>query len=119
VKKHLIVGRWLAFGLLLACAAGASVGAPPAAGSAQDCLSFQREEGERSLTFHTNNACQRRLYCRMSYRLSCQGPDGKETAASDKQYGFGVGASETATLTISAEPCKQSWTISDVDWHCA
>jgi hypothetical protein len=116
VEKYLLMGRWLALGLSMVGGAN-DAAATPAAGSARSCLSFRREQADKSLRYHARNACQR-LECRMTYRLSCQDPDGKQTSASDEVYGFDVGARETKTVTLSAEACEHGWTISDVDWDC-
>jgi hypothetical protein len=112
------MGRWLALGLLVACGASASAAATPAAGSARSCLSFRREEADKSLRYHARNACQRSLDCRVSYRVSCRDLDDRETSASDEAQGFEVGAKQTETLTLSADACEHGWLISHVDWDC-
>jgi hypothetical protein len=110
--------RWLTFGLLLSSLASASAAAPPRAGSARACLTFQREESERALIYRGQNACDRRLECQMSYELSCQDLDGKDTVSSEEELHFDIGAKRTEPVVLSAEVCEHGWKISDVAWDC-
>ena len=109
---------WLIFGLFLSSVAGASAAETPRAGSARACLAFQREESERALVYRGQNACERRLECRMSYRLSCQDLDGKDTVSSEERLEFDIGAKRTEPVVLSAEVCEHGWRISDVVWDC-
>lgn len=110
--------RWLVFGLFFSSVAGASAAVTPKGGSARACLTFQREESERALIYRGQNACERRLECHMSYRLSCQDLDGKDTLSSEERLEFDIGAKRTEPLVLSAEVCEHGWRISDVAWDC-
>jgi hypothetical protein len=110
--------RALIFGLLLGSVAGASAAETPRGGSARACLTFQREESERALIYRGQNACERRLECQLSYQLSCQDLDGKDTVSSEERLKFDIGAKRTEPVVLSAEVCEHGWRISDVAWDC-
>ena len=112
----------------LLCLISAPFGAGPVAGvrpalaeeleTANACVGFQNQVGDKQLVVHAGNDCERRLTCSLQYSVSCQDNHGKETSRAQKRSPFQLAAKGTADLTLSAEACKQGWAIDDLVWNC-
>jgi hypothetical protein len=86
--------------------------------NASDCMSFQNDVQEKSIVVHASNVCDRKLSCSLSYVVRCEDNTGKQTSRSPGNARFALGAHGAADVPMSAEPCKQGWSIDDVAWVC-
>jgi hypothetical protein len=112
--------------LLLAC--GVLAGLPLASGgrpalaadaeTANACVGFQNEEGEKVLIVHASNDCERRLTCSLTYELSCEDNEQNVTSRVQRQTPFNLASKGKTDLTLGAAACKQGWRISDLAWTC-
>jgi hypothetical protein len=115
--RAVTVGAWLGL-------ASISVSAPDAAAaeekpeSADACVSFHDEVGEKQLVVHATNDCKLRLSCRLDYTVRCTDLDGKQTSRLDRRAPFALPPQGKATVALSAESCRQGWAIDDFSWTC-
>ncbi len=86
--------------------------------TANACVGFQKEDGDKLLIFHASNACDRQLSCRLDYTLRCEDNQRKVTSRAAKSQPFRLGPKDTQDVTLSATSCKQGWAIDDVAWTC-
>ena len=86
--------------------------------NASDCMSFQNDVQEKSIVVHASNLCERKLSCAMSYVVRCEANDGKRTSSASRSAHFALAARGSADVPMSAEQCKQGWSIDDVSWVC-
>jgi hypothetical protein len=109
-----------AFSILAALAVLGAAATRPAVAqtSANDCLRFSFEEGEKALLYQAQNDCERPLDCRMSYVVSCEDGKGRVTSSSPLRFAFALSKHGKRELILSARQCKQGWTIADVNWTC-
>ena len=82
------------------------------------CVGFQNEEGDRLLTVHASNACDRKLACKLDYVLRCENDQHEVTSRSSKRQLFRLAAKGAQDLSLSAASCKQGWAIDNVAWSC-
>lgn len=82
------------------------------------CVGFEKSEDDKVIVYEAKNSCDEKLSCRMSWLLQCESTEGKVTARSKKSASFELGASGTHEVSLSAEQCKQGWSIDDVSWSC-
>jgi hypothetical protein len=110
------VGLALFSGLL----ATASIGTAAAeeTPNASDCIGFEKNENDHNIQYSIENVCERKLSCRVSWKLTCEDKDGKATAKSTHKANVSLDASGSTSVTASAESCKQGWRIDDVSWSC-
>ena len=86
--------------------------------NASDCMSFQNDVQEKSIVVHASNLCERKLSCSLTYVVRCEANDGKRTSSANRSAHFSLAAHGAAEVPMSAEQCKQGWTIDDVSWVC-
>jgi hypothetical protein len=92
--------------------------ADEASPNASDCMSFQNDVQEKSIVVHASNLCERKLSCSMSYVVRCEDNGGKKTSSAAGNARFALAAHGAVEVPLSAEQCKQAWTIDDVAWVC-
>ena len=107
--------------LLLSCAfltgaSGAARADQPKTANA--CVGFQNDYGDKEITVHASNGCERRLACSLTYQVRCQTNEGKLISAAAKQTPFTLTANGKTDLTLSATSCKQAWAIDNLVWNC-
>lgn len=95
-----------------------SAHADEATPNASDCMSFQNDVQEKSIVVHASNVCEKKLSCSMSYVVRCEDNAGKQTSRSPGTARFTLGAHGATEVSLSAEQCKQGWSIDDVAWVC-
>ncbi|HET9931439.1 MAG TPA: hypothetical protein VFQ35_12150 [Polyangiaceae bacterium] len=97
-----------------------SVGVKPAlaAYDASDCLRFEKTQQPYSIDLEAKSACESKLECSLDYSVRCESREGKTTSRTAHGVRFSIDAGRSAELSLSAEACKQSWTIDDVRWSC-
>jgi hypothetical protein len=83
-----------------------------------ECMSFRNEVKERSIVVRAKNECDRKLSCSLSYAVRCEDNHGKRTSSSSESAHFALGSEGSTELVLSAERCKQAWTIDAVSWRC-
>ncbi|HEX2870603.1 MAG TPA: hypothetical protein VHP33_05090 [Polyangiaceae bacterium] len=109
---------------MLSCAflTGAASAARPAfaeePATADACVGFQNDYGDKEITVHASNGCERRLACTLAYQVRCEANDGKVVSVTAKQAAFTLTANGKADLTLSATSCKQAWAIDNLAWAC-
>ena len=86
--------------------------------NASDCMSFQNDTQEKSILVHAHNVCERKFSCSMSFVVRCEDNGGKATSSKSGTAHFALDAHGTTDVPMSAEQCKQAWTIDDVSWVC-
>ena len=86
--------------------------------NASDCMSFQNEVQEKSIVVHASNICERKLSCSLDFVLRCEDNAGKVTSSTKGRARFALAAHGAENLELSAEACKQGWSIDDVSWIC-
>jgi hypothetical protein len=86
--------------------------------NASDCMSFQNDVQEKTIVVHASNVCERKLSCSMSYVVRCEDNGGKKTSSTNGSAHFALAAHAAADVPMSAEQCKQGWSIDDVSWVC-
>ncbi len=86
--------------------------------NASDCMSFQNDTQGKSILVHAHNVCEHKFSCSMSFVVRCEDNDGKATSNNRGTAHFALAAHGTADVPMSAEQCKQAWTIDDVSWVC-
>ncbi|MFZ5896758.1 MAG: hypothetical protein ACOY0T_37220 [Myxococcota bacterium] len=82
------------------------------------CLRFEKTQTGKSIDLEARSSCDSRLECSLAYSVRCEDREGKATAHSDHSVRFSVDAGKSETISLSAEPCKQGWTIDNVHWSC-
>lgn len=91
--------------------------------TANDCVSFRDEAGDKELRIDATNDCKLRLSCHLDYTVRCMSSDEqgkeKETSRSHKIAPFVLTPKGKATVTLSAAACKQGWAIDDFAWTCS
>ena len=110
---------------MLSCAflAGAASATRPALAddepaTADACVGFQNDYGDKEITVHASNGCERRLACTLAYQVRCETNEGKVISATAKQASFALAGKGKADLTLSATSCKQAWAIDNLAWNC-
>jgi len=83
-----------------------------------ECMSFRNEVKERSIVVRAKNECNRKLSCSLDYAIRCEDNHGKRTSSSSQSTHFALGSDGSTELVLSAERCKQAWTIDAVTWRC-
>ena len=86
---------------------------------ASDCMSFRNDVQEKAIVVHASNLCERKFSCSMSYVLRCEDNDGKRTSSTNGSAHFALASRGKTEVPISADQCKQAWTIDDVSWTCS
>ena len=86
--------------------------------NANDCMSFQNDVQEKAIVVHASNACERKLSCSLSFVVRCEDNAGKVSASKRGGAHFSLAAHGAADVPMSAEQCKQGWSIDDVSWAC-
>lgn len=86
--------------------------------TADACVGFQNDYGDKEITVHASNGCERRLACTLAYQVRCETNDGKVISATSKQASFSLTGNGKADLTLSATSCKQAWAIDNLAWSC-
>jgi hypothetical protein len=86
--------------------------------TADACVGFQNDYGDRLITVHASNGCQRRLACTLDYVVRCEDNDGKVTSRDAKRSYFALAPQGKSDLTLSAAHCKRGWAIDDLAWSC-
>jgi hypothetical protein len=86
--------------------------------TADACVGFQNDYGDKEITVHASNGCERRLACTLAYQVRCEANDGKVISVTAKQASFALIANGKADLTLSATSCKQAWAIDKLAWAC-
>ena len=86
--------------------------------TADACVGFQNDYGDKEITVHASNGCERRLACTLAYQVRCEANDGKVVSVTAKQASFALTANGKADLTLSATSCKQAWAIDKLAWTC-
>ena len=81
-------------------------------------MSFQNDVQEKSIVVHASNVCERKLSCSLTYVVRCEDNAGKKTSSSNGSARFALVAHGAAQVLLSAEQCKQGWSIDDVSWAC-
>jgi hypothetical protein len=92
--------------------------ADEASPNASDCMSFQNDVQEKSIVVHASNVCERKLSCSMSYVVRCEDNGGKKTSSTNGSARFALAAHAATDIPMSADQCKQGWSIDDVSWAC-
>ena len=99
--------------------AGSAGAAEEAPRDADDCVSFENQVGEKQVSVQVQNRCDIKLSCSLKYTLRCSTSDGKSSQSSARQRAFALGRKGSHELSLSAEECKQSWDIDQIQWTCA
>jgi hypothetical protein len=89
--------------------------------TADACLGFTNQSRDKLLMIQATNACERKLACRLSYVLRCYDngqPPPRLTSQTKHERAFRLAAKGSAELSLSAETCKQGWSIDEVSWVC-
>jgi hypothetical protein len=86
--------------------------------TANACVGFQNDYGDKQITVHASNGCERRLACTLDYNVRCEDNDGKVTSRAAKQAFFALPPKGRADVSLSAAHCKQGWAIDDLAWSC-
>ena len=87
--------------------------------SADACVGFDNETGDKLLLIHARNSCERRLSCTLDYTVLCEDVDGKRTSRTTKRAPFTLAKNGSQELSLSAAACKQGWRIDDLSWSCS
>jgi len=107
----------LALALAISSLAADAVAADPTE-TANDCVGFQNEPGDKLLLVHARNSCERRLSCTLEYTVLCEDVNGKQTSRAAKRTSFQLDKNASQDLSLSAAACAQGWRIDDVSWSC-
>jgi hypothetical protein len=86
--------------------------------NANDCMSFENDVQEKAIVVHASNACERKLSCSLTYVVRCEDNAGKQTSSTNGRAHFSLASRGAAEVPMSAEQCKQGWSIDDVSWLC-
>ena len=86
--------------------------------TANTCVGFQNEVGEKLMLVHASNACEKRWACSLSYVVQCQDNEQKVTSRAEKRASFTLAAKGAHDLELSATHCKQGWSIDELAWSC-
>ena len=86
--------------------------------TANACVGFQNDYGDRVITVHASNGCERRLACSLDYVVRCEDNAGKVTSRDAKRNFFALAPRGKADISLSAAHCKQAWAIDDLAWSC-
>ena len=97
-----------------------SLGVKPALATydASDCLRFEKTQQAHAIDLEAKSSCETKLECSLDYSVRCESREGKTTSHASHSLRFSVDSGKDAQLSLSAEVCKQSWTIDDVRWVC-
>ncbi len=88
------------------------------ADEAQSCVGFEKTDEDHAISYQAKNSCDEKLSCRVSWVVTCSDIEGKTTARSKKASSFSLAESGEHSFTLSADGCKQSWSIDEVSWAC-
>lgn len=107
--------------LALGCVAmtGGVAVAQEAPDNADDCVSFENQLGDKQVSIQVQNSCDIRLSCSLKYTVRCSATDGSHSSSSAKTEAFKLGRKGKHQLSLSAEACKQSWDIDQIEWTCS
>jgi hypothetical protein len=86
--------------------------------TANACVGFQNDYGDKQITVHASNSCERRLACTLDYTVRCEDNGGKVTSGAAKRALFALASKGRADISLSAAHCKQGWAIDDPAWSC-
>ena len=86
--------------------------------TANACIGFQNETGDKVLIVHASNDCDRRLACSLTYSVSCEDVQHRVTSRVEKQTPFRLAGKGKADMTLAATTCTQGWAIADLAWTC-
>jgi hypothetical protein len=86
--------------------------------TADACVGFHNDYGDKVIIVHASNGCERRLACRLDYTVRCEDNAGKVTSRAARQTSFALASKGDANLSLSATDCKQGWAIDDIAWNC-
>ena len=86
--------------------------------TANACVGFQNDYGDKLIIVHASNDCERRLACRLDYTVRCEDHTGTVTSRVARQTSFTLASKGKANLTLAATDCKQGWAIDDIAWNC-
>jgi hypothetical protein len=86
--------------------------------SASDCLGFETRDADKGIDYSLRNACEKKLSCNVSWKLSCEDTKGTTTAVSSKSERFQLSGSDEHVVHASADVCKAGWRIDAVTWSC-
>jgi hypothetical protein len=87
--------------------------------SADACVGFRNETGDKQLTVHARNSCERTLSCKLEYTVLCEDEHQAVTSRAEKRTAFQLGKQGSQDLSLSAAACKQGWRIEDLRWTCS
>ena len=87
--------------------------------TANACVGFQNDYGDKQITVHASNGCERRLACTLEYVVRCEDNAGKVTSRMARQASFILVSLGKADISLSAAHCKQGWAIDDPAWTCS
>lgn len=107
------------FTLGLLCATLATDAGAVEAESADACVGFQSEMGEKQLRVHARNSCDRRLSCALDYVVLCEDTEGKQTSRAARRATFQLAKQGNHELSLSAEACLQGWRVDELRWSCS
>lgn len=106
-------------GLLGGVAIPENVRAEDAPATADACVSFSNEPGDKQILVRASNDCKRKLACGVDYTVRCTDTHGTQTLKLDKHAPFTLAPKGSVAVTLSAEACLQGWAIDDFSWSCA
>jgi len=86
---------------------------------ADDCVRFENLVGDKQMTVRVQNSCDVKLSCHLTYRLRCSATSGSQTSSETKAEAFKLARKGSHELALSAEVCKQSWDIDQIQWTCS
>jgi hypothetical protein len=86
--------------------------------TANACVGFHNDYGDKLIIVHASNGCERRLACSLGYTVRCEDNAGRISARAARQTSFALASKGNAHITLSAADCKQGWAIDDITWKC-
>ena len=89
---------------------------PPS--SANECVTFRSDAGERTQAVAVENGCKRAVTCSLRYAVTCESHDRKVRKRSEHTQRFQLAADQARTVMLSATACKQNHHIEDIEWTC-
>lgn len=96
----------------------ADAAAAERAETADACVTFRSESGDKQLRVTVANSCERRLACTLDYAVMCEDTQGRRTSRSAKRAAFKLDARGGRELALSAEACLQGFWIDELRWSC-
>jgi hypothetical protein len=86
--------------------------------TASDCVGFLKTDVERGFEYQVSNVCSQKLACSVSWTLRCESNEGKVMSKKRVTERVSLSADSSASVSASADSCKQAWRIEDVGWKC-